>query len=47
MGTKILNGLPTKLKNVKNFNVLKRKLKIVCCVMYFILFMSSFLFKNR
>jgi hypothetical protein len=27
MGTKIYNGLPTELKNVKNFNAFKNKLK--------------------
>jgi hypothetical protein len=27
MGTKIFNGLPTELKNVKNVNVFKKKLK--------------------
>jgi hypothetical protein len=27
MGTKIFNGLPTELKNVKKINVFKRKLK--------------------
>jgi hypothetical protein len=27
MGTKIYNGFPTELKNVKNFNAFKKKLK--------------------
>jgi hypothetical protein len=40
MGTKIFNGLPNELKSVNNFNVLKRNLKVICCVM------SSILFKN-
>jgi hypothetical protein len=27
MGTKIYNGIPTELKNVKQFNAFKKKLK--------------------
>jgi hypothetical protein len=38
MGTKMLNGLPPELKNVKNVMFLRRNLEIICCVMYFILF---------
>jgi hypothetical protein len=38
MGDKMLNGLPTELKNDMNFNVFKRKLKIICYVMFFILY---------
>jgi hypothetical protein len=36
MGTTIFSGLPTELKNVKNFNVFKKKLKnyLLCNVFY-------------
>jgi hypothetical protein len=37
MGTKILNGLPTELKDEMNLNVFKRKLKgyLICNVFLF------------
>jgi hypothetical protein len=39
MGTKMFNGLPSELKNVKNFDVFKKKLKNwFFFVMFFILF---------
>jgi hypothetical protein len=36
MGTKIYNGLPTELKNVKNFNAFTKKLKnyLLCKAFY-------------
>jgi hypothetical protein len=36
MGTKIYNGLPNELKNVKNFNAFKKKFKnyLLCRAFY-------------
>jgi hypothetical protein len=38
MGTKVFNGLKIELKNEMNLNVLKRKLKAICYVKFFILY---------